>query len=128
MVRVRPSRAVTRSRSCSAALREKVSARIASGGTPSSMRSTTASTSVVVLPVPGPASTSSGPSRVLDHGPLLRVEHRHRDGGVGADEAVGAHVSHPITRVRHRLDGTTGRTGSTPARRRRRAQPRLTGG
>ena len=59
---VRPSRAVTRSRSCSAALRLKVSASTDSGGTPRfSMRSTIASTSVVVLPVPGPASTSSGP-------------------------------------------------------------------
>src|SRR5688500_16916409 len=56
-------RAVTRSRSCSAALREKVSARIESGATPSrSIRAAIASTSVVVLPVPGPARTSNGPS------------------------------------------------------------------
>src|SRR3954452_23184896 len=59
---VRPIRAVTRSRSCSAALRENVSASTWSGRAPRpSMRSTIASTSVVVLPVPGPASTSSGP-------------------------------------------------------------------
>ena len=59
---VRPSRAVTRSRSCSAALRLKVSASTDSGSAPRrSTRSTIASTRVVVLPVPGPASTSSGP-------------------------------------------------------------------
>ncbi len=34
-----------------------------SGSAPASIRATTASTSVVVLPVPGPASTSSGPAR-----------------------------------------------------------------
>src|SRR4051812_34335341 len=59
---VRPSRAVTRSRSCSAALRPKVSASTESGEAPRrSIRSTIASTNVVVLPVPGPASTSNGP-------------------------------------------------------------------
>ena len=59
---VRPSLAVTRSRSCSAALRLKVSASTDSGEAPRcSMRSTIASTRVVVLPVPGPARTSSGP-------------------------------------------------------------------
>ena len=59
---VRPTRAVTRSRSCSAALREKVSASTWSGRAPRrSIRSAMASTRVVVLPVPGPASTSSGP-------------------------------------------------------------------
>ncbi len=61
MDRVRPSRAVTRSRSCSAALRENVSASTRLGSAPSSIRRTMASTRVVVLPVPGPASTSSGP-------------------------------------------------------------------
>src|SRR4051794_7928057 len=59
---VRPSRAVTRSRSCSAALREKVSASTWEGSTSRrSMRSAIASTRVVVLPVPGPARTSRGP-------------------------------------------------------------------
>ena len=44
------------------ALRLKVSTRTREGSTPRwSTRSTTASTMVVVLPVPGPASTSRGP-------------------------------------------------------------------
>ena len=58
---VRPTRAVIRVRSSAAALRLKVRTRICSGSTPASMRAATASTIVVVLPVPGPASTSSGP-------------------------------------------------------------------
>src|SRR5690606_36718521 len=46
----------------SAALRLKVSTRTERGSAPRfSIRSTTASTIVVVLPVPGPARTSSGP-------------------------------------------------------------------
>lgn len=56
-----PSRADIRSRSSIAALRLKVSTRIRSGSVPCSIRRATASTSVVVFPVPGPASTSSGP-------------------------------------------------------------------
>ena len=51
-----------RSRSSAAALRLKVRTRIRSGEMPRrSIRSATAATIVVVLPVPGPASTSSGP-------------------------------------------------------------------
>src|SRR5580693_748379 len=51
-----------RSRSSAAALRLKVSTRIRSGAMPRrSIRSATAATIVVVFPVPGPASTSSGP-------------------------------------------------------------------
>src|SRR5712672_1773209 len=51
-----------RSRSSPAALRLKVRTRIRSGAMPRfSIRSATAATIVVVLPVPGPASTSSGP-------------------------------------------------------------------
>lgn len=56
-----PRRPDIRSRSSIAALRLKVSTRIRSGSVPRSIRRATASTSVVVLPVPGPASTSSGP-------------------------------------------------------------------
>ena len=59
---VRPSRAVMRARSSAAALRLKVSTSTCSGVSPRcSTRCTTDSTSVVVLPVPGPASTSRGP-------------------------------------------------------------------
>ncbi len=58
---VRPTRAVIRVRSSAAAFRLKVRTRICSGSPPASMRWATASTMVVVLPVPGPASTSSGP-------------------------------------------------------------------
>src|SRR5689334_8061169 len=51
-----------RSRSSAAALRLNVRARIRSGAMPRfSIRSATVATIVVVLPVPGPASTSSGP-------------------------------------------------------------------
>ena len=58
----RPWRAAIRVRRSAAALREKVSTSTRSGVTPRfTIRSTTDSTSVVVLPVPGPASTSSGP-------------------------------------------------------------------
>ncbi len=56
-----PSRTAIRSRSSIAALRLNVSTRIRSGSVPRSIRRATDSTSVVVLPVPGPASTSSGP-------------------------------------------------------------------
>jgi len=59
---VRPTRVAIRSRSSSAALRLKVRTRTSSGAQPSATRATTASTSVVVFPVPGPASTSNGPS------------------------------------------------------------------
>jgi hypothetical protein len=53
---------VIRSRSSSAALRLKVSTSTRAGSMPRSLiRCTTASTMAVVLPVPGPASTSSGP-------------------------------------------------------------------
>ncbi len=62
MAVVRPTRAVTRARSCSAALRENVRASTSSGRAPLSIRRAMASTSVVVLPVPGPARTSSGPA------------------------------------------------------------------
>ena len=59
---VRPSRAAIRVRRSAAARREKVSTKMLSGAAPrASIRATTDSTSVVVLPVPGPASTSSGP-------------------------------------------------------------------
>src|SRR3954467_11279789 len=65
---VRPSRAVTRSRSCSAALRENVSASTSSGFAPRlSMRSTIASTSVVVLPGPG-ALVCRGPGPATPSG------------------------------------------------------------
>lgn len=57
------SRAASRSRSSTAALRLKVRTRIRSESPPERTRRTTDSTSVVVLPVPGPASTSSGPCR-----------------------------------------------------------------
>ena len=59
----RPSRVVMRVRSSAAARRPKVSTSTCSGSAPASIRATTASTTVVVLPVPGPASTSSGPPR-----------------------------------------------------------------
>ncbi len=57
----RPRRAVMRDRSSAAARRPNVSTSTCSGSAPAATRATTASTSVVVLPVPGPASTSSGP-------------------------------------------------------------------
>ena len=44
------------------ARRPKVSTRIRSGSTPSATRAATASTRVLVLPVPGPPSTSIGPA------------------------------------------------------------------
>jgi hypothetical protein len=59
---VRATRLVMRVRSSAAALRLNVRTRICSGSTPASIRAATASTIVVVLPVPGPASTSSGPA------------------------------------------------------------------
>ncbi|RAN96046.1 DNA-directed RNA polymerase [Micromonospora saelicesensis] len=55
-------RASMRCRSAVAPRRPKVSTRIRSGSTPSATRAATASTSVLVLPVPGPPSTSIGPS------------------------------------------------------------------
>ncbi len=58
---VPPRRADTRVRISLAARRLKVTISIWSTGTPRAARATTASTSVVVLPVPGPASTSKGP-------------------------------------------------------------------
>src|SRR4051794_13624397 len=59
---VRPSRPAMRVRGSAAARRENVSTSTEPGAAPRrAIRSTTASTSVVVLPVPGPASTSSGP-------------------------------------------------------------------
>ena len=82
-----------RSRSCSAALRLKVSTRTDSGSTPRpSMTSTTASTRVVVFPVPGPASTSNGPVDVIHDRALGRVE-RGRLGrhGAGGDQSVVGH-------------------------------------
>jgi len=59
----RVSRADNRSRRSSAAFRLKVRTRMRSGGVPARTRAVTASTKVVVLPVPGPARTSSGPCR-----------------------------------------------------------------
>ena len=61
-----PSRDASRSRSSPAARRPKVIARTAEAGSGSDgswSRAATASTIVVVLPVPGPARTSSGPER-----------------------------------------------------------------
>ena len=59
---VRPRRPAIRARRSAAAFRENVSTKMLSGVAPRrSIRSTTHSTRVVVLPVPGPASTSSGP-------------------------------------------------------------------
>ena len=57
----RPTRASIRSRRSSAAAVENVSARIASGGVPCSASQAKRSTSVCVLPVPAPATISSGP-------------------------------------------------------------------
>ena len=72
---VRPSRAVTRSRSCSAALRLKVRASTESGAAPRfSMRSTIASTRVVVLPVPGPGEDEQRATGVVDDALLVLVE------------------------------------------------------
>ncbi len=55
-------RASMRSRSAWAPRRPNVRIRIRSGSTPAAIRAATASTSIVVLPVPGPPTTSSGPS------------------------------------------------------------------
>ncbi len=55
-------RASIRWRSSVAPRRPKVSTRMRSGSTPSATRAATASTSVDVLPVPGPPTTSIGPS------------------------------------------------------------------
>ena len=60
---VRPTRAVIRVRSSAAAFRLKVRTSRRSGSAPASIRVATASTIVVVFPVPGPARTSSGPPR-----------------------------------------------------------------
>ena len=57
------TRASTRSRSRAAPRRPKVSTNNWSGGVPSAIRAATDSTSVVVLPVPGPPSTSRAPAR-----------------------------------------------------------------
>ncbi len=56
-------RAAIRSRTSPAARRPKVSTRTSSADCPAVKRPTTDSTIVVVLPVPGLASTRSGPSR-----------------------------------------------------------------
>ncbi len=61
--RAAPTRAAIRSRSSMAALRLKVRTRMRAGSPPRAIRAATDSTSVVVLPVPGPARTSSGPER-----------------------------------------------------------------
>src|SRR5437899_6780912 len=58
-----PTRASIRSRICPAALFVKVIARMENGGTPRSrMRWATLRVSTAVLPLPAPATTSSGPS------------------------------------------------------------------
>ena len=54
-------RASIRSRSAAEPRRPKVSTRIRSGSTPDAIRAATDSTRTVVLPVPGPPITSSGP-------------------------------------------------------------------
>lgn len=59
--RAAPMRSAMRSRSSTAALRLNVSTRMRSGSPPRAILAATDSTSVVVLPVPGPARTSSGP-------------------------------------------------------------------
>jgi len=58
-----PMRASIRLRSAAEALRPNVSTRMWLGSVPSATRAATASTRVVVLPVPGPPTTRSGPSR-----------------------------------------------------------------
>jgi|LULJ01.1.fsa_nt_gb hypothetical protein len=62
---VRPSRRAMRALTSCAAARLNVRTRTSSAATaPDSTRCATSSTSVVVLPVPGPASTWSGPPTV----------------------------------------------------------------
>ena len=86
---VRATRPVMRVRSSAAALRLKVRTRICSGSMPASIRAATASTIVVVLPVPGPASTSSGPAGMVDDGLLGGVEPRSGDARrLAGDEPV----------------------------------------
>lgn len=59
--RAAPMRRAMRSRSSTAAFRLNVSTRMRAGSPPRAICAATDSTSVVVLPVPGPASTRSGP-------------------------------------------------------------------
>ena len=66
-----------------------------------SIRSATAATIVVVLPVPGPASTSSGPPCVVHH-PLLRLVQARRARAIGTGrrtQAVRGRVGSSITIV-----------------------------
>ena len=94
---VMSSRAVIRSRSSPAARAPKVSTRICSAGTPRTrMRSATASTSVVVFPVPGRPAPSTG----RRNGPPPAPARGRRTGGgtdaaPRADEAVRR--GHPPT-------------------------------
>ena len=77
---VRPTRAVTRSRSCSAALREKVSARIRSGWVPSSIRRDDRLDQRRGLAGAGPGQDQQRPSVVVDDALLLLVEDRRLTG------------------------------------------------
>ena len=113
----RPSRAVMRARSSAAARRPKVSTSTCSGSAPAAIRATTASTSVVVLPVPGPASTSSGPPgwsttsccagvqrRDGRRGRAARPDQpvgRRRGTATGVLSRLAGHVRHPTTTPGH---------------------------
>ncbi len=68
------STASTRRSISAAARRVKVSSRMRRGSAPRSMRCATRCTSVAVLPVPAPATMSSGPSPCAHGGELLGVE------------------------------------------------------
>ena len=99
----RPSRPAIRCRRSAAALREKVSTRIWSGVSPRrSIRSTTDSTSVVVLPVPGPGQHQQRPARVVDHRLLGRVQlRRHHPVGRGAVQCVHASLCRSVRCLSH---------------------------
>src|SRR5262245_19896934 len=148
-----PTSSATRRRISSAALFVNVIARIAVGGTPSSMRWAMRWVSTLVLPDPAPATTSSGPPRCTTAsswsgfklmGELIlgTLRHSHRDTGTdgrlpchddegdgGNDAAAGVSAGSGGRRGRHpELGGGAARDRRRPRQRaadRRMAHPRL---
>ena len=122
-----PSRASIRLRSAAAVRRPKVSTRMWAGSTPSATRAATASTRAVVLPVPGPPTTSSGPDAMGDDRGLGLVERRGARAASASEPrpagsaARGPSPRPPCHRLRHARYATTTRrhpraTACRPAR------------
>ena len=106
-------RASMRWRSAVAPRRPKVSTRIRSGSTPSATRAATASTSVLVLPVPGPPSTSIGPSVCPTTSACTgSARQPPPDGQLGPGHAIGpTRTRRTPARSAHRLAAALARTG-----------------